>query len=81
MFNPETSPQSAFYVPAVEASARTLGVQVAAVPVRATADITPALEGFAHQPNGGLILPTDPLAREVHRRSGDQPSPAADQRE
>jgi putative ABC transport system substrate-binding protein len=63
MFNPETSPQSAFYVPAVEASARTLGVQVTAVPVRATADITSALEGFARQPNGGLILPTDTFTR------------------
>jgi putative ABC transport system substrate-binding protein len=59
MFNPETSPQSAFYVPAVEAAALSLGVQVTAIPLHATADIAPALEGFARQPNGGLILPTD----------------------
>jgi putative ABC transport system substrate-binding protein len=63
MFNPETSPQSAFYVPAVEATAHSLGVQVTAIPVRATADIAPALESFASQPNGGLILPTDTFTR------------------
>src|SRR5262245_23936911 len=28
-------------------------------PVRTTADIEPAFEGFARAPNGGLILPTD----------------------
>jgi putative ABC transport system substrate-binding protein len=38
-------------------------VQVTAVPVHATADITPALEGFARQPKGGLILPTDTFTR------------------
>jgi len=59
MFNPETSPQSEFYVPAIEAAALSLGVQVTAIPVHATADIVPGLERFARQPNGGLILPTD----------------------
>jgi putative ABC transport system substrate-binding protein len=63
MFNPETSPQSAFYVPAVEAAAHSLGVQVTAIPVHATADITPALESFVSQPNGGLILPPDTFTR------------------
>jgi putative ABC transport system substrate-binding protein len=59
MFNPETSPQSAFYVPAFEDAALSLGVQVTAIPVLATAGIAPAFEDFARQPNGGLILPTD----------------------
>jgi len=63
MFNPETSPQSRFFVPAIEAAAATLGVQVVAVPVRATADLEPALEGFARQPHGGLMLPTDTFIR------------------
>jgi len=37
----------------------TLAVRRRTVPVRTTPDIEPALESFARQPNGGLILPTD----------------------
>jgi putative ABC transport system substrate-binding protein len=59
MFNPDTSPQSKFFVQAIEAAAVSLGVEVIAAPVRATADIEPALESFARQPNGGLILTSD----------------------
>ena len=46
---------------AIEAAAESLGVQVIAAPVRATADIEPALESFGRQPNGGLILTSDPF--------------------
>ena len=63
MFNPETSPQSKFFMRSVEAAGAVLGVQATAVPVRATADIEPAIENFARQPNGGLILPTDSFTR------------------
>ena len=59
MFNPDTSPQSKFFMRSIEAAAPSLGVQASAIPVRATADIEPAFERFAHAPNGGLILPTD----------------------
>jgi putative ABC transport system substrate-binding protein len=59
MFNPDTSPQSNFFMQAIEAAAPSLGVKAIAVPVRTTADIEPALESFARAPNGGLILPTD----------------------
>jgi len=59
MFNPETSPQSQFFMRSIEAAAPSLGVQSVAVPVRATADIEAAIESFAGAPNGGLILPTD----------------------
>jgi putative ABC transport system substrate-binding protein len=59
MFNPDTSPQSKFLMQAIEAAAASLGVQAIAAPVRATADIEPALESFGRQPNGGLILTTD----------------------
>jgi len=58
MFNPETSPQSKFFMQVIEAAAPSLGVQAIAVPIRATADIEPALASFARQPDGGLILPT-----------------------
>jgi putative tryptophan/tyrosine transport system substrate-binding protein len=59
MFNPETSPQSKFFVPAIESAASSLSLETVVLPVHATADIEPALTNFARQPNGGLILPTD----------------------
>jgi putative tryptophan/tyrosine transport system substrate-binding protein len=59
MFNPETSPQSKFFVPAIETAAASLGLESVVLQVRATADIAPAVESFARQPNGGLILSTD----------------------
>jgi putative tryptophan/tyrosine transport system substrate-binding protein len=59
MFDPDASPQSKFFMQAIEATASSHGVQATAVPVRTTADIEPALESFARQPNGGLMLPTN----------------------
>jgi putative ABC transport system substrate-binding protein len=59
MFNPETSPQSKFYVQAIGTAASSLGVQPVTIPIRATADIEPAVMNFAREPNGALILPTD----------------------
>jgi len=53
MFNPDTSPQSKFYMAAIEAAATPLDVQVVTEPVRATADIEPALANFARVPNAG----------------------------
>jgi putative tryptophan/tyrosine transport system substrate-binding protein len=59
MFNPDTSPQSKFFMRSIEAAAPSLGVEVSVIPVHATVDIEPAFERFAHAPKGGLILPTD----------------------
>jgi len=59
MFNPDTSPQSKFFVSSVESAVPSFGVQAIAAPVRDSADIEPAIADFAHQPNGGLIFPTD----------------------
>jgi len=59
MFNPDTSPQSKFFVRSVEAAAPSLHMQSIVVPVRTTADIEPAFESFARTPNGGLILTSD----------------------
>jgi putative tryptophan/tyrosine transport system substrate-binding protein len=58
MFNPDTSPQSKFFMRSIEAAAPSLGIQASVIPVRATADIEPAFERFAAL-NSGLILPTD----------------------
>jgi putative ABC transport system substrate-binding protein len=59
MFNPETSPQSKFFVPPIEAAAASLNLESVVLQVRASADIEPALAGFARAANGGVILPTD----------------------
>ena len=71
MFNPDTSPQSKFFMRSIEAAAPSLGVQVIAVPVRATADIEPAIESFARTPNGGLILTSDTFTRLRHKLIAD----------
>jgi len=63
MFNPDTSPQSKFFMQSAETAAQALGVRAIAVPVRSTTEIEPALERFAGEPNGGLLLPTDTFTR------------------
>jgi putative tryptophan/tyrosine transport system substrate-binding protein len=63
VFNPDTSPQSNFFLRAIEAAAPSHGVQAIAVRVRATIDIERDLTSFARQPNGGLMLPTDTFTR------------------
>jgi putative ABC transport system substrate-binding protein len=63
MFNPDSSPQSKFFMQAVESAAPRLGVQAVALPVRTVVDIEAALESFSRQPNAGLILPTDGFTR------------------
>jgi putative tryptophan/tyrosine transport system substrate-binding protein len=44
------------YGPSVEAAARALRVQLFTIPVSDVADMRPAIESFAAEPNGGLIL-------------------------
>jgi ABC-type uncharacterized transport system substrate-binding protein len=63
MFNPDTSPQSKFFMRSVETAAPSHGVQAIAAPVRTTTEIEAALEDFSREPNGGLILPTDTFTR------------------
>jgi putative tryptophan/tyrosine transport system substrate-binding protein len=62
LFNPD-APQSKFFLRAIDAAAPALGVQAVAVPVHAAAEIEPALESLAQQPNGGLIVPADQFLR------------------
>jgi ABC-type uncharacterized transport system substrate-binding protein len=59
VFNPDTSPQSKFFTRAIEAAAAKLSVRATNVAVRSTNDIETAIESFAREPQGGLILPTD----------------------
>ncbi len=67
MFNPQTSPQSKFFMTAIESAAPRFGVSVAAALVQSIADIEPTIEKFAREPNGGLLFPTDAFT-VVHRK-------------
>ena len=66
--NPDTAPQSTFFMQAIEAAASSHGVRSIAVPVRTTADIERAITNFAREPNGGLILMTDVFVRLRQRQ-------------
>jgi len=59
MFNPQTSPQSKFYMTAIESAAPSFGVSVSTAPVGSVADIEANIESFGRQPDGGLLFPTD----------------------
>jgi len=59
LFNPDTSPQSKFFMRAIETAASSRGVRAIAVQVGAAADIESAITNVARESNGGLILPTD----------------------
>ncbi len=67
IFNPDTAPQSKFFLSSVEAVAPALGVQVTAAPVHDAADIERAVANSSSQPNGGLIFPTDAFLT-LHRK-------------
>jgi putative tryptophan/tyrosine transport system substrate-binding protein len=56
LYDPE-QPASAGYVAAIEAAARPFAVQISSVAMRDAAAIERAIEAFAGEPNGGLILP------------------------
>jgi putative ABC transport system substrate-binding protein len=67
MFNPDTSPQSKFFMRSIEAAAPSRGVQAAVIPLRTSADIEQAFTAFAAAPNGGLILTTDTFTNSALR--------------
>ncbi len=57
--NPDTSPQGRAYLPSFENAARSLGVQLVAIPVRDNAEIERAISDVGREPGGGLIFPPD----------------------
>jgi putative ABC transport system substrate-binding protein len=63
MFNPTTSPQSKFFLDAINSAAPSLGLDVTALPVHAPPDIGPALESFARRTNSGLVIGSDNFVR------------------
>jgi hypothetical protein len=57
--NPYISPQTKFFLSAIESAAPTFDVQVTSAPVRTIADVESAIENFPRLPNGGLIVLAD----------------------
>jgi putative ABC transport system substrate-binding protein len=58
MFSPDTT-TAAYYMPSLEAAARSLGVTPVAAPVRSDADIETVIAMLGREPGGGFILPPD----------------------
>jgi len=67
MFNPETSPTSA-YMPAFETAARSLKVALIPAPVHSDAEIETAIIALGREPGGGLVVMSDVFVT-VHRAS------------
>ena len=61
IFNPELTLTSSRYLSPIEVAATALGVPAVNTPVREAADIVRAIDAFAGEPNGGLlVLPPPP---------------------
>jgi putative ABC transport system substrate-binding protein len=58
IFNPDTSPASA-YMPSLETAARSLKVELIPAPVHSDAEIETAINALGHEPRGGLVVMPD----------------------
>jgi putative ABC transport system substrate-binding protein len=56
MFNPDTAPASAYFMPSLETAARSLKVESIIAPVPGDAEIETALISLAREPGGGLVV-------------------------
>src|SRR5262249_7289062 len=65
VFNPANT-SAAGYWRSIEGVAKSRNVVPVSLPVRDIGDILDAVDAFAREPNGGLLLPTD-LTTIVHR--------------
>jgi putative ABC transport system substrate-binding protein len=63
MSNPATSPQTAFFLRAIETAAPAFNIEIVAAPVSSDADITRVIGDLSGTQPGGLILPTDTYTR------------------
>jgi putative ABC transport system substrate-binding protein len=66
MFNPDTGPYYYVYLRSLEAVPRSFAVEVAAAPVRNTAEIEGAIAKLGRDQGSGLIVPPDPFTIVHH---------------
>jgi putative ABC transport system substrate-binding protein len=58
VFNPTTAPYAGLFWPGIEAAGSSFSIEPKQAPVREASEIEAAVEGFAHEPNGSvLVLP------------------------
>jgi putative tryptophan/tyrosine transport system substrate-binding protein len=65
VLNPE-NPSTVFHQKEFEAAAPVFSIQPSIIPIKDAAEIRPAFEDFAREPNGGLVFPSD-LTLLAHR--------------
>lgn len=64
MYNPDTSPQSKYFLESIGTAARSLALEAIPKPVRSAADIEAAIADA--RPHSGLILPPDSFNQKNH---------------
>jgi putative ABC transport system substrate-binding protein len=63
LFNPELAPTNPSYISSIDAAAPALGIQTIKMPFRTAVDITRAIDAFAAEPHGALlVLPPAPTS-------------------
>jgi putative tryptophan/tyrosine transport system substrate-binding protein len=65
LYNPEVGLMAPRYVEAIKVAAPTFSVETVALPVRGAFEIVRAVDKFAAEPNGGLIVVLNPSAAEL----------------
>jgi putative ABC transport system substrate-binding protein len=67
VFNPDVGPTATSYLSRIEAAAPALSVQVVRMPVRGAIDVVRAIDAFAPESNGALLIlpPTTGVARDT----------------
>jgi putative tryptophan/tyrosine transport system substrate-binding protein len=80
IFNPELTPTAASYLSAIETAAPAFGVQAITTTVRNAVDIVRAIDAFAAEPNGGLLvlppLPTPALRETILQLTAEHRLPS-----
>jgi putative ABC transport system substrate-binding protein len=67
MFNPHTAPYYYVYLHSFEAEPRSIAVEVAAAPVRNTAEVEKTIAKLGREPGGGLIVAPDAFTVVHHQ--------------
>jgi putative tryptophan/tyrosine transport system substrate-binding protein len=67
MFNPDTAPSYYVYLHSFEAEPRSIAVEVAAAPVRDTAEVEKTIAKLGREPGGGVIVAPDAFTVVHHQ--------------
>jgi len=59
VFNPTTAPYAGLFWPGIEAAGSSFSIEPKQTPVREVREIETAIDGFAHEPNGSILVLPD----------------------